>query len=478
LAPIDTDPAYSVGIGRAARRSEFVEHSTFWLFLAGLAWVPLWYGSNDLIAWGINAVVFPGLAALYEISLLLRGKRHPVGIRNIAVPSVLFAAVVLWIVLQTLAWVPSLLVNPIWGMAADALGRPLDGSVSVNPDLTNLALIRLITAASAFWLALQLCRDGARAGILIASVAAIGCLYAAYGLVVLKTGQLPWLDIPANGGRVTSTFVNHNSFATYAGIGLVAVGGLIVHLYRHEVIAGGSWRLWLASSIETTGQKGAALLGGGFVILVALLLTGSRGGVIATGLGLLVLGVLAHRRGGNRNLRRLGSTLFASVLVAATVYAFGGIVLSNLDERGISDASRISVYLLTWRSILDAPVLGYGYGTFVDVFPMYRDRSISVLGVWGQAHDTYLEVFQGLGLVFGSMLVATVVLLALRCAGGSIRRQENAMVPAVAASAACLVGGQILVDFSLQMQAVALTFMAVLGAGVAQSQSSRLALED
>ena len=478
MARIDIDPAYAAAIGRETRRNEFVEQSTFWLYLAGLAWVPLWYGGNDLIAWGINAVLFPGLAALYEISLLIRGRRHPVGIRNIAVPSALFAAVVAWIAFQTFTPVPASLVNPIWGMAGDALGRPLAGSISVNRDLTTLALLRLVTAASAFWLALQLCRNGARAGILLVSVAAIGCLFAAYGLVVLKTGQLPWLDIPSDGSRVTSTFVNHNSFATYAGIGLVAITGVVLNLYRHEVIAGASWRMWLASFIETTGQRGATLLGGGFVILVALLFTGSRGGVIATGLGLLALGVLAQRRGRNRDRRLLGSILFGAVLVAATVYAFGGIVLSNLDERGITDASRMSIYLLTLRSIFDAPVLGYGYGTFVDVFPMYRDKSISVEGVWGQAHDTYLEVFQGLGLVFGTLLIAAVVLLALRCARGSIRRRENAMVPAVAASAACLVGVHALVDFSLQIQAVALTFMALLGAGVAQSESSRLAIED
>jgi len=261
-------------------------------------------------------------------------------------------------------------------------------------------------------------------------------------------------------------------------MGLVAVAGLIMRLYRHEVIAGGSWRLWLASFIETTGQRGAALLGGGFVILVALLFTGSRGGVISAGLGLIVLVVLVQRRGRNRDSRLLGSILFGLVLVAATVYAFGGIVLSSLDEHGISDANRISVYLLTLRSIFDAPVLGYGYGTFADVFPLYRDRSISVLGIWAKAHDTYLEVFQGLGLVFGALLIATVVLLALRCARGAIRRQENAMVPAVAASAACLVGVHTLVDFSLQMQAVALTFMAILGGGVAQSERSRAVLAD
>jgi hypothetical protein len=41
-----------------------------------------------------------------------------------------------------------------------------------------------------------------------------------------------------------------------------------------------------------------------------------------------------------------------------------------------------------------------------------------------------------------------------------------------------LLGAHALVDFSMQMQAVAITFMALLGAGVAQSASSRLALED
>jgi O-Antigen ligase len=470
------------GAARAIRRFEFIEWWIFWLLVAGLAWAPFRYGSNELMAWGINAMVFPGLAVLYEISLLIRGKPHPIGIRYVGVPGALFAAVVTWIAFQTSASVPSALVNPIWVMAADALGRPLEGSISVDRDLTNLALIRLITAASAFWLALQLCRNGARAGIIIQSVTVIGCLYAAYGLVVLKTGQLPWLDIPANGGRVSSTFVNQNSFATYAGMGLVAITGRLLQLYRDETIAAANWRLRLASFIEAAGGQGAALLGGGFLLMVALLLTGSRGGVASTGLALGVLCVLVHRHGGSRNRHRnrerYAPILFGLVLVTATLYAFGGVVTGNLDERGIADANRMSVYLLTLRSILDLPALGYGYGTFVDVFPMYRDQSISVAGIWGQAHDTYLEVFQGLGLVFGTVLIATVGLLALRCAKGSVRRQENAFVPAVAASAACLVGVHALVDFSLQMQAVALTFMAILGAGVAQSASSRRALED
>ena len=61
---------------------------------------------------------------------------------------------------------------------------------------------------------------------------------------------------------------------------------------------------------------------------------------------------------------------------------------------------------------------------------------------------------------------------------GAMTRQENEMIPCVAVSVAFLLGVHSLVDFSLQMQAIAVTFMALLGAGVAQSESSRLMIGD
>jgi O-antigen ligase len=234
----------------------------------------------------------------------------------------------------------------------------------------------------------------------------------------------------------------------------------------------------MASFIETTGQAGGPLLGGAFVMLVALLLTGSRGGILATAVGLFVLGALTFKRGARRSRWPIEGLVFGTVIIAAVLYFFADAFVATLAERGIGDSDRMAVYSITLRSILDAPLLGFGYGTFADVFPLYRDRSISVQGAWQQAHGTYLEVFQGLGLLFGSMLVASAVLLVLRCIKGAAARQENVTVPRIAASAALLVGVHALVDFSLQIQAVALTVVALLGAGVAQSESSRLALAD
>ncbi len=111
---------------------------------------------------------------------MLRRKPHPVGLRNILVPAALFLALVPWIGLQNATGLFADAANPAWKMAGDAIGASLAGSISVNRDLTAAALLRLITAAAVFWLALQLCRDAGRARALVGAIALIGAAYAAY----------------------------------------------------------------------------------------------------------------------------------------------------------------------------------------------------------------------------------------------------------------------------------------------------------
>jgi O-antigen ligase len=468
-------------VAESPARQMIVERALTWGLAAGLAWAPFWYGSNDLLAWGVNAILFPGLALAYEVSILVRGGRHPIGARNIGLPAGLFAAALLWAWLQTVAGVPSTLSHPIWSMAAAALGKPVAGSISVNRDFTALALIELVTAASVFWLALQLCRDAARAMFLLRAIAVIVSAYAAWGLMALAihAGRMPWLESSPGIGYVSSTFINRNSFATYAGMGLVVASALVLQLYRHRVTSGyAPWRLRLADFIEATGEQGSVLLGCAFVILVALLLSVSRGGIIATGLGLFVLAASTFKRRRRRAGEFLETIVFGTVLVAAVFLVFGDAFVGRLGERGLADTNRIAVNALSLRSIKDAPLTGYGLGTFTDIFPLYRDRSISVFGVWEQAHDSYVEIFQGLGLVFGSMLLASVLILVIRCARGMVTRQEHVTFPRVAVACTCLVGVHALVDFSLQIEAVALTFAALLGAGVSQSESSRVLVHD
>jgi O-antigen ligase len=470
----------AIARAKESPKSALVERALFWAFIASLAWCPFWFGSNVLLAWGINAVLFPGLVAIYELSLVIRGERHPVAIWQIKAPAALFGAVVLWILIQTATWTPEGWHHPIWEMTADALDQPVDGSISVDRELTSLALLRLITAASVFWLALQLCRDASRANSLLAAMAAIVCGYAAYGLIAywLMPGRVLWIENPFRGHFVTSTFISPDSFAAYAGVGLITFCGLILRLYRNEFASvGGSIRFRIATFIEVTGQQGVALLGGAFVVLVALLLSGSRGGISATVLGLFVVAALKTHKHGFAE-QRLAIIVLGALLLGVTFVAFGDVVVGRITQFGFGDSGRLAIYTIVMRSILAAPVLGYGYGTFTDVFPMFRDHSVSTFAKWDMAHNTYLEVFQGLGVLFGAMLVASLILLVVRCVKGALTRQENETIPCVAAAAAFLAGAHSLVDFPLQIQAIGLTFTALLGAGVAQSKSSRLMLGD
>lgn len=464
---------------RVAAPSRF-EGVLFWCFVAGLAWVPFLFGSNTPLAWGLNAAIFPGIVLVYEGRLLLTRGGHPVALRHVALPAVLIGVVLCWIGLQNALWLPPSVHHPVWALASDVLGRPLAGSISVDRDLTTLAAMRMVTAVCVFWLALQFGRDAARADVLMLALAATCTVYCAYGLaaVGLAPGRVLWSDNPAMRGFVTATFFNRNNFATYVGIGAVLLCALILRLYRHGLRDTGSRRVRIAAFLQLTGERGAIFIGAAFIVLVALLLSGSRGGIVAAALGLFTLLMLLAGRGRSAVIDQRGIIVVFACALAAVVLVYGDSFIGKVANQGFNDETRVAIYRITVGSILDSPLTGYGYGTFKDIFPMFRDRSVIPAGVWDMAHNTYLEIVQGLGVVAGFLLIAAVAIPMLACVWGAIQRKSGTTVPAAAAAVSLLVASNALVDFSLQIQAVTLTFMAVLGAGVAQSVSSRVATHD
>jgi O-antigen ligase len=167
-------------------------------------------------------------------------------------------------------------------------------------------------------------------------------------------------------------------------------------------------------------------------------------------------------------------TFFAFVMVGFVVFAFGDLLEARLASQGLFDADRLAVYRLTFLSTLDSPWTGWGYGTFSNVFPMYRDSSVSAYGMWDRAHNTYLETVQGLGIPFSALFLVGLLALVIRCAHASLTREHGVTAPLVATSACLIVGLHAFVDFSLQVQAVAITWTALLAAGVARSVSGRV----
>jgi O-antigen ligase len=457
-----------------------LDEALFVAFILALAWTPFWFGSNRPVAWGVNAVVFGGLALLYEIGLLATSRRHPVALRRIWFPALAFVVVCAWTFIQVATFLPVGYQHPIWQMARDALGENLSGSISVNRDDTIVALSRFVTCGLAFWLALQLCRSGARARRLARAIAIIGGVYATYGIVsfFLFPRAILWFDKLYYLDSVTSSFINRNSYATYAGLGLMATLALTASQFLHRggLQTGGVGRKMAQLAALIIGP-GGLWVGCAFIVGVALILTGSRGGFFATLGGALAFLLLAGVRG-RKNAVALGfGLLIAGLAIGAAFFNYGDFLADRLTMQGLASDDRLAVYGLTWSSIADAPLLGFGDGTFQEIFPMYRDKSIDIGNFWDKAHNSYLELLQGLGVPMAVIVLAAIGLLAGRCVGAALTRRQFVTAPLAASAATVIVGLHAFVDFSPQIQAVALTWVALLGAGTAQTWSSKIATD-
>ena len=140
----------------------------------------------------------------------------------------------------------------------------------------------------------------------------------------------------------------------------------------------------------------------------ALLLTGSRGGLICASLGLLVaISLMAANRWKQRFWR---VALFSGLALAILVVLLGRI--GRIGSQGLFDDGRWSVYGFCLEAIRQRPLLGAGVGTFADLFPSLRSADFYSWGVWESAHSTILEIAVEMGLpVAAAILIAALASL-------------------------------------------------------------------
>ncbi len=229
----------------------------------------------------------------------------------------LYFLVILWVLIQ---WLPAPVVswgNPVWLEASAALERELAPRITVNPGATLAALVNLLAYGAVFWLALHLTIDSDRARQARNALMAIGGAYALYGFFAWF-GGMGWIDnrLASSDQRpFSSTFVNRNSFATFAGLTLLCTVTICFERIRHILSITRPLRQKAALTIETivfhSGWVTAAMLATG----IALLLTASRGGILATAAALVAL-IALQLKPGNAQARHRG-VIVMLFLVAA-----------------------------------------------------------------------------------------------------------------------------------------------------------------
>lgn len=204
-------------------------------------------------------------------------------------------------------------------------------------------------------------------------------------------------QIPTWEGRITSFLEHYNGLAGYLNLVLpfclaFATGGTDPVLRTLS-----RWCLALAA--------------------IALLLTQSRGGLLAF-VAILLVHVLLSARDRKTRVRHVALVLIVCLLAAA-VAGFFFQRLGEIDD--FTAVSRLAIWGGAFTVFARSPLLGTGFGNLRGLM----GGLLNLPDGWtGDAHNLYLELLAETGLI-GFVVFGDLIVLALRTALRQLRKKEN-----------------------------------------------------
>lgn len=326
---------------------------------------------------------------------------------------------------------------------------------SLSGSASLLAAIRIIGMTIFFALCLWVFENPRRADRIARSIFFGITAHAVLGLAI-------WQAAMAEPARVqhetyqkfaTGPFINHNSFATFLGMGLVLGLSLLLNG-------------------ETSGNKPASkrqknlhlpLLIGTACIFAALLATQSRMGIAASCLAASLPLICSARR-------QFSATALTFSVGVILLLALGQGVLERSVLLSSSLATRAELYAQVVDMIKARPLIGFGADTFPWAFQLFHKPPVTAGFVWYSAHSTYLTFWVEYGVIIGSLPLLAGVLIAVKLARKLKPCQEYFACAGLSAITLCAIHST--VDFSLEMQANTFVFLALIALGLAPKRNS------
>ncbi len=279
-------------------------------------------------------------------------------------------------------------------------------------------------------------------------------LFTGYGAVVAlfavlqgmaPNGKVYWIRTLEQGGLVYGPYVNHNHYA-----------GLMEMLTPFPLV--------LAATHFTDGGRKIAVAGIAALMAASIFLSGSRGGMAAFVVQMVVLSVLlARKREGNwKQPLMLGA--FLAMVIAFLLWMGNNeltrrlISIHSEAREEINGGVRLTIDRDCLRMLMRRPFLGWGLGTFPIVYPEFRSFYTNMFV--NQAHNDYLQLLVETGLAGFSIAVCFLVLVFRQAAGKLKNWTENATGALTVAALLGCVGILVhsFVDFNLQIPANAALF--------------------
>jgi len=413
-------------------------------------------------------------AVLFLLLLALLLKQTRAGKISLPVPlwPLLF---VLWVVLQLIP-LPARLVMMVTPARFAAVHNQAQASsawtaISIYPEATLTALIKFLAYLAAFVLAAYLFDSSRRKSTLVNALLALGVFEAGYGMFQYlgKHERIFTYRKEYDLGVATGTFINRNHFAGLMEMILpLAAAAAIYFLQRWGERPRGP-----RGRHAPPGQSSFAFEAAFYTFLTAVMVLGvvfslSRGGILSTAISLVFISLLAQ-------LRATGKRWMLMVVVfLAAVIGYGlwiGLdpALARFESMREPKLFKMEERAIIWKDTLKLvrayPVTGGGFGTYSVAFRPYQTGLVA--SFVDHAHNDYLEYASETGLVGAALLFLPILYLCLKMAMSFLTdtRRYRRMV-----TLGCLGGTLALLlhsftDFNLEIPANALCFAVVLGIG-------------
>jgi len=283
------------------------------------------------------------------------------------------------------------------------------------------------------------------------------CLFeVVLAVLALPVGERVGLgDESKLGILLSGTYVNPNHFAGLLEMGLGIGIGLIRLRQPHGYSLKGQF-VWLMH--EPT------LFVPLVILLVGLLFTGSRGGVIAFSLAFLITEIVFRFRAGKERPSGAFWSVIATIVVLALVLGGGSVIEKTLAKGG--DTYRPSIWQASLETGAKHPLLGAGGGAYEVATEALKPPALAEKRL-DHAHNDYLELFVEFGLVGVVLAVAALWVAGRRLYSQAVFRSasSSALMYGVSVSLlSLLLHG--LVDFNFNIPANALWFSVLLAIGL------------
>jgi hypothetical protein len=363
----------------------------------------------------------------------------------------------LWFVAQVLPLHAVGLAHPIWESARTALGRPLAGSISIDPGATLICLAQYISTVAIALVAAAVATDRQRAEWILFALVPTTTVIALIGLAASLGGLIPLNGIDSGLALQTTT--------NCAALGIVLAAAAALHVLER------------ARAYKGDTERPAVLLWRAFLVCLAAaaicflaIVVGATGQTyfaFACGIATLAIAILIrHFFFGPWGFLAIVSTV-AVVAIAAVAFQPAAMTV-GLTLAFASDASP-PLITLTQRILMETGWTGTGAGTFASIVHIYRDISELTARSVAPTAAAAIAIETGLPFLIGSLVAAAALVVVLL--RGALRRGRDSVYSS--AGAACVVTLTLLAFGNAAVFATPILIIvaAMVGIAVAQSRS-------